>query len=121
MKILVAVFGLVLVLAGRDPASSPSASPATSLLPTDWIELAIDAADALNLVEGDRVAILADGTVLSESAVVTRADGYEILVALPITDAGAVAAAGSRAVVGRASVQHTGHDRTSTTTPSPIR
>ena len=87
-------------------------------VPSDWIVLAVDASDSLGLVAGDRVAILADGAVLSTEAIVTNTDRSDVVIALPIDEAGAVAAAGRSAVVARATSTQAS---TSTIAPSATR
>jgi hypothetical protein len=99
---------LALVTGGTNTAPLDNTVPKNVDIPPDWVIIALDAPPALELAIGDAVIVLADGIVMTENAQVAGLVGDgAITIAMPIADAGPIAAAGSSAVVAASARQIT--------------
>ena len=99
---------LAFVTGGTNTAPRDNTVPPSVDIPPEWVIIALDAPPALELAIGDPVVVLADGIVMTDNAQVAglESDGA-ITVAMPIADAGPIAAAGSSAVVAASARQIT--------------
>lgn len=84
---------LAFITGGTNTAPLDSTMPPDVDIPPEWVIIALDAPPALELAIGDAVIILADGIVMTDNAQVAglESDGA-ITVAMPIADAGPIAA-----------------------------
>ena len=99
---------LAFVTGGTSNAPRGSTVPPEVDIPPEWVLIALDAPPALELTIGDAVIVLADGIVMTDTAQVAGLESNgAITIAMPIADAGPIAAAGSSAVVAASARQIT--------------
>jgi hypothetical protein len=99
---------LAFVNGGTNTAPLDDTVPKNVDIPPEWVIIALDAPPSLELAIGDAVIVLADGIVMTENAQVAGLVGDgAITIAMPIADAGPIAAAGSSAVVAASARQIT--------------
>jgi hypothetical protein len=116
------VVGLLVLFEGSSAPASIQADASPILeLPDEWVVLAISADHTLGLELGDRVAVLAEGAVVTTSATVAEVLGDSVMVALPLEIAPVVASAASNVVLARLNSPGTAQATSSTTTPSTTR
>lgn len=113
--------GLMVFFGGSSPpAVTPDTMSSELELPNDWVVLAIAVNDPPGLERGDRVALLAEGSVVTTSATVADVLADSVTVALPLDIAPVVASAGN-VVLARLNSPTRAQATSSTTTPSATR